>query len=218
MNDKGILIVSADAANARVLTRMLRRRRFAVTSTRDPAGALEAAGATRPGYVVLEQDLPERSGLSLIRPMLATVPDSKILVLASCATIESAVDAIKLGAIDYLAKPAGLDEILRGLGLDGVADAAESGPGGETAATGLDQIQWTQIVGALARHEGNVSATAAALRMNRRTLQRKLEAHQSRTGKDVAAGIRASSDRRRRIELRRQWEASRRGVVSPTGT
>ena len=116
VNSNCIMLVGADPIRSRVLTRTLRRRDFQVASVRDGGAALRLAGAEEPAYVILDQDLPDRSGLALIRPLRSALPESRILVLAASPTIESAVDSIKLGACNYLAIPAGVDEILRGLG------------------------------------------------------------------------------------------------------
>lgn len=209
VNSKCIMLVGADPIRSRVLTRTLRRRDFQVASVRDGGAALRLAGVEEPAYVILDQDLPDRSGLALIRPLRSALPESRILVLAASPTIESAVDSIKLGACNYLAIPAGVDEILRGLGVDWRADSSNEDKARGGGVASLEDVEWNHILRALSTHEGNVSATARALRMNRRTLQRKLEAHEARTGRDVAAEIRTGSSRRRRAELRRQWAAAR---------
>lgn len=208
MTAKRMLIVDADPVQSRVLTRTLRQRSFAVTSVRDAKEAMSIAQSEQPDYVILEQELADTaSGLGLIRPLRTLNPQTKILVLTNRASIESAVQSIKLGACNYMAKPAYIEEILHGLGIDPAAVAEKLKHPEPEKVHSLDEFEWKHIRRVLVEHQGNVSAAARELRMNRRTLQRKLEAREAKSGKDVAAEIRAGSDRRRRIELRRQREA-----------
>ena len=165
-----ILVIDDDPAFNRVLTRALSQRGFAVFGATDPESALALAGQHEPEYVVLDLNIDGSSGLRLIEPLLQANPDCRILVLTGYASIATAVDAIKLGATQYLAKPASADDILAALG--------HSEPDPEQALPeqpmSVRRLTWEHIQRVLAEHDGNVSATARALDMHRRTLQRML--------------------------------------------
>jgi two-component system response regulator RegA len=128
------------------------------------------AAANCPDAAILDLKLSESTGLSLIQPLKAMNPEMRILLLTGYASIATAVEAIKLGATHYLPKPADTDEILAALGRD-AGDAGEALPDEPMS---VDRLEWEHIQKVLAEHEGNVSATARALKMHRRTLQRKL--------------------------------------------
>lgn len=202
-NDR-FLIVDDDPAQARVLTRTLRMRGFDVTSVREPETALTEASSIVPDYAVIEQEFAGRSGLALIRPLRGINPDVKILVLTGHGSVERAVDSIKLGACNYMVKPACPEEVMAGLGI--AAAGSVVAPREVRAVTrtySLDEFEWKSILRALNDHDGNVSAAARALKMHRRTLQRKLEGHQAKSGKDIVAEMRVNGPRRRRIEMRK---------------
>lgn len=195
-----MLIVDSDPMQARVLTRALRSRHFEVVSVRGCSAAINAAKIVQPDFVILEQHLDDGgSGLALIRPLKALNPDVAVLVLTACASIPAAVDAIKLGARNYLAKPAYAEEILAGLGIAAADDGASMHK--ERTHT-LDELEWKHILRALNDCDGNVAAAARALKMHRKTLQRKLAQQQLKSGKDVVAEIRQRQQRQRRYHLR----------------
>lgn len=214
MNNK-MLIVDGDPVHARGLTRSLRLRHFEAVSVRDAESAMAEAAAAIPAYAIIEQLLPDGSGLGLIRRLKAINPAIRVLVLTSYASVDGAVRAIKLGAWNYMAKPAYAEEILAGLGIDPAAAAADlKAPVAEKTHT-LDDFEWKHILRALNDHDGNVSAAARELKMNRRTLQRKLESRQGRAGKDIVADIRTHGRRQRRAELRQAYAAER--LMRPAG-
>ncbi|NTV12128.1 MAG: response regulator transcription factor [Zoogloea sp.] len=165
-----ILVVDDDPAFNRVLCRALTHRGYTAFGAQTPEDALQLAKEHEPELVVLDLNLAGSSGLRLIEPLLACNPDSRILVLTGYASITTAVDAIKLGATQYLSKPAEVDAILKALQATEVhiQDDAPEAP------MSVDRLEWEHIQRVLAEHEGNVSATARALKMHRRTLQRKL--------------------------------------------
>jgi two-component system response regulator RegA len=113
--------------------------------------------------------LGEENGLSLLEPLLQRRPGLKVLLLTGYASIATAVEAIKLGASDYLAKPVDTAAVLAALGLVERAQAREP-----EQPLALNRVQWEHIQRVLRDHDGNISATARALGMHRRTLQRKL--------------------------------------------
>jgi two-component system response regulator RegA len=165
-----ILVVEDDTAFATTLATALRRRGYGVDTASDATTALARARAEVPDAVVLDLKLGEASGLTLIAPLKALNPDMAILLLTGYASIATAVEAIKLGATHYLPKPADTDEILAALGrVEG--DAGAPLPDDPMS---VDRLEWEHIQKVLTEHEGNISATARALKMHRRTLQRKL--------------------------------------------
>lgn len=165
-----ILVVDDDPVFAATLARALRRRGHRVESANEPLAALDAARALLPDAAVLDLKLDEATGLALIAPLKALCPEMRILLLTGYASIATAVEAIKLGATHYLPKPADADEILAALGRAG--GDAEIAPPDEPMS--VDRLEWEHIQKVLAEHDNNISATARALKMHRRTLQRKL--------------------------------------------
>ena len=167
-----LVVVDDDQAFNHVLSRALGQRGFVVRSVHgldealrtlcDPAGAVD--------QVVVDLNLSGQSGLQLIRPTRAAHPDARIVVLTGYASIPTAVDAIKLGADQYLAKPVDVDTVVRALLEQTDAHAEEP----VAQPPSVARIEWEHIQRVLHEHGGNVSATARALGMHRRTLQRKL--------------------------------------------
>lgn len=165
-----LLVVDDDPAFNRVLVRALTQRGFDCYGATDSEGALELAGDHAPEFIVLDLNIGGESGLKLIRPLLEASPGARILVLTGYASIATAVDAVKLGATQYLAKPADVEAIIKALRAEEVVldDRAPDAP------MSVDRLEWEHIQRVLSEHEGNISATARALQMHRRTLQRKL--------------------------------------------
>jgi two-component system response regulator RegA len=165
-----VLVVDDDPVYAQTLARSLHRRGHDAQVAADGEAALQAVNGVPFDAVILDLRLATESGLHLIAPMKAARPHLRILLLTGYASITTAVEAIKLGATHYLAKPAGVAEILAALGrADGNADT----PLPETPLS-VDRLEWEHIQKVLAEQDGNLSATARALKMHRRTLQRKL--------------------------------------------
>jgi len=166
-----LLIVDDDAVLARVLARALGARGFAVQSVDSLSSctALLAQGYI-PDFALLDLNLGGGSGLRLIEALQRSNGDCAIVVLTGYASISTAVDAIKLGARQYLAKPVDVEAIVRALLQDQAPDA-DAAPE-ETLS--VPRLEWEHIQRVLAENGGNVSATARALKMHRRTLQRKL--------------------------------------------
>jgi two-component system, response regulator RegA len=165
------LIIDDDPSFNAVLVRTLERRGHPARGAQDAASALELARTTQAGRVVLDLNLNGTSGLALIPQLLAINPDCRIVVLTGYASIATAVDAVKLGAIQYLAKPVEIEAILSAFDDD-------DGPDFDLPASdeplSVDRLEWEHIQRVLNENDGNISATARALKMHRRTLQRKL--------------------------------------------
>jgi len=171
-----LLLVDDDEVFREVLAEALTKRGFAVTLAHDAKSALQLAEANPPQYAVLDLKMPGPSGLTIIRSLKALNEETRILVLTGYASIATAVEAIKLGATHYLAKPVDADEIVAAFGR------AEGDVSATPASTPLsvDRLEWEHIQSVLAANAGNISATARDLRMHRRTLQRKLAKYPSR--------------------------------------
>jgi len=170
MQTKHLLLVDDDPIFNRVLTRAMTQRGFDVASAHSIDEGLQALATRAPGYAVLDLNVAGSSGLKLIGVLKSTNPACRILVLTGYASITTAVDAIKLGANQYLAKPVDVDAIVNALEAEAVPDA-EAAP---EEPLSVSRLEWEHIQRVLAEHDGNISATARALKMHRRTLQRKL--------------------------------------------
>lgn len=166
-----VLVIDDDAAFNAILMRSLGRRGYPVRGAHSPDEALALARQAVPDWVVLDLNLAGASGMALIPPLLALAPAPRIVVLTGYASIATAVDAIKLGAVQYLAKPVELSALIAAFG-DAPARADAQEPPDDPLS--VDRLTWEHIQRVLAEHEGNISATARALKMHRRTLQRRL--------------------------------------------
>ncbi|WP_426287126.1 response regulator transcription factor [Luteibacter sp. E-22] len=180
-----LLIVDDDATFARVLGRALTSRGFDVISCDNADDARTVARRHQPRYCVLDLKLGDENGLRLIPELQSLVPDMRVLLLTGYASIATAVEAIKRGAHDYLAKPVDADAVVRAL-LDGDAGPADLDDlvDAPDAPLPLRRLEWEHIQRVLTECEGNISETARRLGMHRRTLQRKLSKHPVRERPD----------------------------------
>lgn len=169
------LIVDDDPAFTRVLARAMTRRGFEVQVARDVASALTLAQQQPPDLATVDLKMEGPSGLSLIPQLKQINPEIRILILTGYASIATTVEAIKAGAHNYLPKPADADQILRA--LETREDAATPAVEIPDTPLSVNRLEWEHIQKVLHEHEGNISATARALGMHRRTLQRKLAKH-----------------------------------------
>jgi two-component system response regulator RegA len=135
--------------------------------------ALQAAGKTEFDYATIDLHLANDSGLQWIMPLRQVLPKVRLLVLTGYASIATTVQAVKLGADDYLSKPANVDSILFALKCQGGEAQVRHALDAPEPFT-VDRVEWEHIQRVLAENLGNVSSTARALNMHRRTLQRKL--------------------------------------------
>jgi two-component system response regulator RegA len=168
-----LLLVDDDAVFARVLARALNARGFTVRtapSLEEATAQLAADGGFAPDFAILDLNLAGSSGLKLIGALRQASPECRIVVLTGYASISTAVDAIKLGADQYLAKPIEVDAIVRALTDAQTPDQDDAGDN----TLSVSRLEWEHIQRVLAENSGNISATARALKMHRRTLQRKL--------------------------------------------
>lgn len=172
-----LLLVEDDAIFAGVMARALTRRGFEVHIASDAATARTTVHLTRPAYAVVDLKLGADSGLALIPELLAVEPTMRIVLLTGYASIATAVEAVKRGACDYLAKPVDADTLVRSL-LE-PDQGYEGDPGATVPETPLPlpRLEWEHIQHVLRECDGNISAAARRLGMHRRTLQRKLAKH-----------------------------------------
>ncbi len=177
MNMK-LLIVEDDADFAGALARAMKKRGAEVVQAHDAAEARAVADAFVPTHAVVDLKLPGDSGLTVVAALAARSPAPAIVVLTGYASIATAVEAVRLGARHYLAKPADADEILAALMRDQPDAALEVSPEPLSVA----RLEWEHIQKVLNEHDGNISATARALKMHRRTLQRKLDKNPPKAG------------------------------------
>lgn len=170
-----LLIIDDDTIFCNILQRSLMRHGLEVEICNIAVDAVGAIKQFQPQWVVLDLRLENESGLQLIKPLLESSPDSKILVLTGFASLATAVQAIKLGAVDYLAKPIEAEAILTAFGLTNTADNRATEIDVPTEPVSLKRLEWEQIQRVLKENDGNITNTAKQLGMYRRTLQRKLQ-------------------------------------------
>lgn len=168
---KSILVVDDDKDFCEMLASGLVRRGQDVRTAHDIKGALEIAEAFNPEGVVIDLKIGDESGLELIRRLLEIDPGTRVVMLTGYASITTAVEAIKLGAVHYLTKPVSTDEIIAAFYKQ------EGNPNVpvEPDSTTLSANEREYILHVLRRNKENISATARELGLHRRTLQRKLD-------------------------------------------
>jgi two-component system response regulator RegA len=164
-----LLLVDDDVVFCKVLSHALEKRGFSVTVAHSVEQAIPLAQLNPPEYAVADLKMDGISGLSLVQVLHDLDPATRIVVLTGYASIATAVEAIKLGATQYLAKPADADEIVAAFGHLPSTEL----PLNPQIAT-VERLEWEHIQRVLHEHQDNISATARALNMHRRTLQRKL--------------------------------------------
>lgn len=169
-NSKQLLLIEDDEVFAQVLSRSLSTKGIRV----EVCHSIEQARKTHQNlpldYIILDLFLGDDSGLSVLPELRQQHPKSTILVLTGYASIATTVQAVKLGADNYLPKPATAKQILQAL----EHTSSETENSTEAEPLSVERLEWEHIQTVLAQYEGNVSATARALGMHRRTLQRKL--------------------------------------------
>jgi two-component system response regulator RegA len=167
-----LLLVDDDAIFRERLARAFRDRGWEVRTAGDHDEAMGLAHAESPEHAVVDLRMPGKSGLELVRDLHALDPATRIVVLTGYGSIATAVDAIKLGAAHYLAKPADADDILAAFER---ADAPPLEPTAtDYAAPSLARAEWEHINRVLSDCGGNISEAARRLGLHRRSLQRKL--------------------------------------------
>lgn len=171
-SDRRLLIIEDDAAFARTLARSFERRGYAVRHIDDFDTLLALLGEYSPTHAVVDLKLAGgESGLACVKVLHEHDPDLRIVVLTGYASIATAVEAIKLGALHYLAKPSNSDDIEAAFQREeGDADVELT-----ARKTSIKTLEWERIHETLAETGFNISETARRLGMHRRTLARKLD-------------------------------------------
>lgn len=172
-----LLIVDDDTTFCTVLANAMTKRGFDVTCAHTVEQALGCVELCTPEYAVIDLRLPGTSGLTLVEKLQALDPGTRIVMLTGYASIATAVEAIKLGATHYLAKPVDVDEIM--LAFERTSGDADVQIRSHPLSVG--RLEWEYIQRVLNENKGNVSVTARILNMHRRTLQRKLTKYPSKT-------------------------------------
>lgn len=175
--ERQLLLIEDDEIFSSVLARSLERRGYRVRIARGIDEARAAIRQIPPQFAVLDLNLAGENGLQLIQPLVDAAPGCRVVVLTGYASIATAVKAVKLGANEYLAKPVDPNAVVRALEL---AEDDSVEPEAPDVPLSVDQVEWEHIQRVLTEHEGNITATARALNMHRRTLQRKLSKHAPR--------------------------------------
>lgn len=166
-----ILLVDDDETHRERLARAIRSREFEVHEAPNAHVALELTESHRPDAIIMDLRMPGDSGVHLIEKLLTLAPESRVVVLTGFGSIASALEAVRLGAIDYLSKPSTTDQVLAALGF--TSDATQQ-PVQETVPS-LERVEWEHIQRVLSECGGNISHAARILGIHRRSLQRKLE-------------------------------------------
>ena len=164
-----LLLVDDDDTFRSVLKRALEKRGHAVTAADSVESALPLAEANPPEYAVIDLKMHGASGLVLVQRLHELDPNTRIVMLTGYASIATAVEAIKLGATQYLSKPANADETVAAFGHQASPDSSF-----DAQPATVERLEWEHINRVLQEQDGNISATARLLNMHRRTLQRKL--------------------------------------------
>jgi len=165
-----LLLVDDDKVYCDVLGDALKKRNYDVSIAHNLKDALDLAIRTEPEYAVVDLRIGSESGLELVKRLSSLDENTRIVMLTGYASVATAVESIKLGAVHYLTKPATADEIVSALHrVDGDPDVAPA-----EQPLSVKRLEWEHLQKVLTEHDGNISAAARALHMHRRTLQRKL--------------------------------------------
>ncbi len=165
--DRSILLVDDDEVFVKRLAKAMEKRGFAPETASSVAAGRAVALTRAPAYAVIDLRLEDGNGLDVVEVLRDRRPDCRIVVLTGYGAIATAVAAVKIGAIDYLSKPADANEVMNA--LLSRADALPQPPDNPMSA---DRVRWEHIQRVYEMCDRNVSETARRLSMHRRTLQR----------------------------------------------
>ncbi len=163
-----LLIVDDDRAFLARLARAMETRGFEVEAAASVAEGLAALRRRPPAFAVVDMRLEDGNGIDVIAALKGVRPDARAVVLTGYGNIATAVTAVKLGAVDYLAKPADADDVYNAL-VNSSTNAKAPPPENPMSA---DRVRWEHIQRVYELCNRNVSETARRLNMHRRTLQR----------------------------------------------
>ena len=167
MADRNLLIVEDDKAFLERLARAMEARGFIVRTSESVADGLAQIARSAPAFAVVDLRLGDGNGLDVVSALKRQRPEARAIVLTGYGNIATAVTAVKLGAVDYLAKPADADDVVNALLAMGAAKIEP--PQNPMSA---DRVRWEHIQRIYEMCNRNVSETARRLNMHRRTLQR----------------------------------------------
>lgn len=173
MSSETILVVDDDDAFRNRLVRAFQDRGHPAAAAGSAEEALEVAKQLDPKRAVIDLRLPNKSGLEIVADLVDAVPGIHCIMLTGYGSIATATEAIRLGAVDYLTKPADADQILAAFERQ-VAGSTTKEPAQITEAPSLERVEWEHIQRVLSDTGGNVSQAARVLGIHRRSLQRKL--------------------------------------------
>lgn len=166
-DDRTLLLVDDDEPFLKRLAKAMERRGF-IPETADTVAMGRAIAQTRPpAYAVVDLRLEDGNGLDVVEALRERRPDCRIVVLTGYGAIATAVAAVKIGATDYLSKPADADDITNAL-----LSRTEAMPPPPENPMSADRVRWEHIQRVYELCDRNVSETARRLNMHRRTLQR----------------------------------------------
>jgi two-component system response regulator RegA len=166
-SDRSLLIVEDDKSFLQRLARAMEGRGFAVTTAESVADGLTHLETSTPAFAVVDMRLEDGNGLDVISALKRRRPDARAIILTGYGNIATAVNAVKLGAVDYLSKPVDADDVVAALlALDGRKAEPPENP------MSADRVRWEHIQRIYELCGRNVSETARRLNMHRRTLQR----------------------------------------------
>ncbi len=165
--DRSLLIVDDDEPFLRRLAKAMEKRGFDVRTAESVAAGCAAAAGDPPAYAVVDLRLGDGNGLDVVEELRKARPDARIVVLTGYGAIATAVAAVKIGATDYLSKPADATDIVNAL----LASEDDLPPPPENPMS-ADRVRWEHIQRVYELCDRNVSETARRLNMHRRTLQR----------------------------------------------
>jgi two-component system response regulator RegA len=165
--DRSLLLVDDDVPFLRRLAKAMEKRGFAVETADSVAGGRAIATARPPAYAVIDLRLEDGNGLDVVEVLREKRPDARVVVLTGYGAIATAVAAVKIGATDYLSKPADANDITNAL----LATGDDLPPPPENPMS-ADRVRWEHIQRVYELCDRNVSETARRLNMHRRTLQR----------------------------------------------
>jgi two-component system response regulator RegA len=164
-----LLLVDDDAVYRERLAKAIAARGYDVRTAAEAETAVALAEADSPEFAVLDLRMPGESGLELLRRLKVIDPTTRVLMLTGYGSIATAMEAVRLGAVNYLTKPADVDDILAAFNPE--VQAGETSAGLETPS--LARVEWEHLQRVLSDCEGNLSEAARRLGMHRRSLQRK---------------------------------------------
>ena len=168
---KELILIDDDLVFCDVLSRALKRNGFSVQTSQSVSEACKLAEESLFEYAIVDLRIGQDSGLTMVKQLIKIHPGIKIVVLTGYASIATAVEAIKLGAKQYLTKPADVEDIIDGFGKEQGDVLAEPA----VNPMSVKRLEWEHLQKVLQEHDGNISAAARAMDMHRRTLQRKLQ-------------------------------------------